>query len=48
MKNIVFKPEKCPKCEELLTVRKLGVWGYYCEKCSFWWGVIKGYPKVKE
>jgi hypothetical protein len=46
--SITFIPKKCPKCGELLAIRKLGVWGYYCIDCMFWWGTYDPYPKVKK
>lgn len=47
-KVITFVPKKCPTCGELLTVRELGVWGYYCVPCMFWWGTYEPYPVVKD
>lgn len=46
-KVITFVPKKCPTCGELLTIRELGVWGYYCVPCMFWWGTYDPYPVVK-
>ncbi len=46
-KVITFVPKKCPTCGELLTIRELGVWGYYCVPCMFWWGTYEPYPVVK-
>lgn len=46
--EITFIPKKCPTCGELLTVRELGVWGYYCVPCMFWWGTYEPYPIVKK
>lgn len=45
---IEFIPKRCPTCKELLSVRKLGVWGYYCTECMFWWGTYDPWPKVKK
>jgi len=45
--KVEFVPKNCPKCGEPLVVRKLGVWGYYCLKDSFWWGVMQGHPKTR-
>lgn len=47
-KVITFVPKQCPTCGELLTIRELGVWGYYCVPCMFWWGTYEPYPVVKE
>ncbi|GEM_PF-2501507 len=47
-KEIIFIPKKCPKCGQLLSVRELGVWGYYCHDCMFWWGTYDPYPIVRE
>ncbi|MBR9678287.1 MAG: hypothetical protein GOU97_03290 [Nanoarchaeota archaeon] len=47
LEEITFTPKKCPKCGEQLVVRHLGVWGYYCIKDMFWWGVIDGHPKIR-
>ena len=47
-KVITFVPKQCPTCDELLTIRELGVWGYYCVPCMFWWGTYEPYPIVKE
>jgi len=46
-KVITFVPKQCPTCKELLTIRELGVWGYYCVPCMFWWGTYDPYPSVK-
>lgn len=46
--EVTFIPKKCPKCKELMVVRELGVWGYYCNECLFWWGTYDPYPKVKK
>jgi len=46
--QIEFIPKRCPNCKELLTIRKLGVWGYYCIDCMFWWGTYDPWPKVKQ
>ncbi|MDP2908408.1 MAG: hypothetical protein Q8N77_01240 [Nanoarchaeota archaeon] len=45
--KVTFIPKKCPTCKELLVVKELGVWGYWCEKCMFWWGTYDPYPVVK-
>jgi len=45
---IEFIPKRCPTCKELLSVRKLGVWGYYCVDCMFWWGTYDPWPKVRK
>ena len=45
--TIVFKPKKCPTCKSWLTVKHLGVWGYYCTDCLMWWGTFDPYPKIK-
>ena len=47
-KQITFIPKQCPTCGELLTIRELGVWGYYCVPCMFWWGTYDPYPIVRE
>ena len=44
---IEFVPKKCPTCEELLSCRKLGCWGYFCTRCLMWWGTYDPYPIVK-
>ena len=46
--QIEFIPKICPTCKELLSIRKLGVWGYYCVECMFWWGTYDPWPKVKK
>jgi hypothetical protein len=46
--KIEFIPKKCPTCKQLLSVRHLGVWGYYCTDCMMWWGTYDPYPKVKK
>lgn len=46
-KTITFVPKQCPTCKELLTIRELGVWGYYCVPCMFWWGTYDPFPKVE-
>jgi hypothetical protein len=46
--KIEFIPKKCPTCKQLLSVRHLGVWGYYCNDCMMWWGTYDPYPKVKK
>ena len=43
--EICFIPKKCPKCGEMMVVKRSGVWGYWCIKDMFWWGKIDGYPK---
>ncbi|MBU1201554.1 MAG: hypothetical protein KJ583_03035 [Nanoarchaeota archaeon] len=45
--KITFVPKKCPKCKELMVCKNLGVWGYYCEACMFWWGTYEPFPEVK-
>lgn len=45
--KVTFIPKKCPTCGELLVIRELGVWGYYCVPCMFWWGTYDPWPKVK-
>jgi hypothetical protein len=45
---VEFIPKTCPKCKELMSIRKLGVWGYYCIDCMFWWGTYDPWPKVKQ
>jgi hypothetical protein len=45
--KITFIPKKCPKCGEMLVIRWLGCWGYYCIKDMFWWGKIDNYPIEK-
>jgi hypothetical protein len=47
-KEILFIPKKCPKCGSLMSVRELGVWGYWCNDCEFWWGTYEPYPIVKD
>jgi hypothetical protein len=44
--KIEFVPKECPTCKEMLAVKKLGVWGYYCTECLMWWGTYEPYPKV--
>lgn len=44
--KIEFIPRECPTCKEMLSVKKLGVWGYYCTECLMWWGTYEPYPKV--
>ncbi|MBU0667348.1 MAG: hypothetical protein ABIC91_03915 [Nanoarchaeota archaeon] len=44
--KVTFIPKKCPKCGDLMVCRELGVWGYYCVECMFWWGTYDPYPKV--
>jgi len=46
--KIFFLVKKCPKCGEFMAVRKLGVWGYYCINCKFWWGTYDPYPIVRK
>ncbi len=46
--KITFMPKRCPKCGELMATRFLGVWGYYCIPCMFWWGTYDDGPVVKE
>jgi len=48
MEKISFIPKKCPKCGATLSIRHLGVWGYYCIDDMFWWGKIDDYPKITE
>ncbi len=43
---VEFIPKNCPTCGDLLSVRKLGCWGYYCVDCMMWWGTYEPYPKV--
>ncbi|PIO03403.1 hypothetical protein COT48_05015, partial [Candidatus Woesearchaeota archaeon CG08_land_8_20_14_0_20_47_9] len=43
---VEFTSRACPRCKELLSVRKLGVWGYFCHRCMFWWGRFEPYPKA--
>ncbi|MBC8501323.1 MAG: hypothetical protein H8D38_06185 [DPANN group archaeon] len=45
--RVTFVPKKCPKCGELMVCRELGVWGYYCIDCMFWWGTYDPFPEVK-
>ncbi|NIA04165.1 MAG: hypothetical protein GWP09_02335 [Nitrospiraceae bacterium] len=45
---ISFVPKRCPRCGAWLSIRKLGVWGYYCNNCKFWWGTYYPYPKVEK
>ena len=45
--KVTFTPKKCPKCGDLMVCRELGVWGYYCVECMFWWGTYDPYPKVE-
>jgi hypothetical protein len=45
--KITFIPKKCPTCKELLVIRELGVWGYYCIPCMFWWGTYDPHPIVE-
>ncbi len=45
--KVTFVPKKCPTCKELLVIKELGDWGYWCEKCMFWWGTYDPYPVVK-
>jgi len=47
-KEILFVPKKCPKCGALMSVRELGVWGYWCNECEFWWGTYEPYPIVRD
>jgi hypothetical protein len=47
-KEIIFIPKKCPKCGALMSVRELGVWGYWCDECQFWWGTYDPYPIVRD
>ncbi|MEM0230654.1 MAG: hypothetical protein QXW00_02555 [Candidatus Woesearchaeota archaeon] len=47
-KEIIFIPKKCPKCGALMSVRELGVWGYWCDDCEFWWGTYDPYPIVRD
>jgi len=44
---IEFIPKTCPTCEELLSCRKLGGWGYFCTRCLMWGGTYDPYPIVK-
>ena len=44
--RVTFIPKKCPKCKELMVCRELGVWGYYCVPCMFWWGTYDPFPEV--
>jgi len=44
---IEFTPKTCPTCQELLSCRKLGCWGYFCTRCLMWWGTYDPYPIVK-
>ncbi len=44
--TITFIPKKCPECNELLAVKNLGAWGYYCTECLMWWGTYDPYPLV--
>jgi hypothetical protein len=46
--RIEFIPKLCPTCKELLCVKHLGVWGYYCTECLMWWGTYEPWPKVKK
>ncbi len=46
--KITFVPKLCPKCGSMMSVRKLGVWGYWCNECEFWWGTYDPYPIVKK
>ncbi|MCX6710710.1 MAG: hypothetical protein NTZ02_01315, partial [Candidatus Woesearchaeota archaeon] len=41
-------PKKCPKCGALMSVRELGVWGYWCNECEFWWGTYEPYPILRD
>jgi len=45
--RITFTPKLCPKCGSMMSVRKLGVWGYWCDECRFWWGTYDPYPIEK-
>ncbi len=45
--EVTFVPKLCPKCGSMMSVRKLGVWGYWCDNCQFWWGTYDPYPIVK-
>ncbi|MEM2121554.1 MAG: hypothetical protein QXU20_02780 [Candidatus Woesearchaeota archaeon] len=45
--RITFTPKLCPKCGSMMSVRKLGVWGYWCNECEFWWGTYDPYPIEK-
>ena len=45
--EITFSPRKCPVCRDLLSIRELGVWGYYCDKCMRWLGLYDNYPELK-
>ena len=47
-KEILFVSKKCPKCGALMSVRELGVWGYWCNECEFWWGTYEPYPIVRD
>ncbi|MFH1511409.1 MAG: hypothetical protein ABIF10_06985 [Candidatus Woesearchaeota archaeon] len=46
--KIEFVPKMCPTCKEPLAVKWLGVWGYYCTDCMFWWGTYDPWPKLKK
>ncbi len=46
--KITFTPRKCPKCKKVMACRELGVWGYFCIDCMFWWGSYEDDPEVKK
>jgi hypothetical protein len=43
--EISFVPKTCPRCGEMLVIKRSGCWGYWCIKDMFWWGKIDDYPK---
>jgi len=47
-KQITFIEKQCPRCKSIMSIKKLGTWGYYCDKCEFWWGTYEPYPIEKE